>query len=121
MVRADGVVARSGGKVVKNVAGYDLGKLLTGSFGTLGVLTRVALRLHPVAEACAWVTVPVASARHASALVQGVLHAQVVADAAELDRPARGGPSSPSASTGSRPASPRAPSRRPRCWAPARR
>lgn len=91
MVRADGVVARSGGKVVKNVAGYDLGKLLTGSFGTLGVLTEVAFRLHPLAEAHGWVTVPVASARHAQALVQGVIHSHLVATACELDRPAGGG------------------------------
>ncbi|EBP5695887.1 FAD-binding oxidoreductase, partial [Salmonella enterica] len=56
MVRADGVVAHSGGKVVKNVAGYDLGKLLTGSFGTLGVITEVAFRLHPVPAGRTWVT-----------------------------------------------------------------
>jgi glycolate dehydrogenase FAD-binding subunit len=44
---SDGTVARSGGKVIKNVAGYDLAKLLTGSFGTLGLILEVAVRLHP--------------------------------------------------------------------------
>ena len=47
-VLADGSVIRSGGKVIKNVAGYDLGKLFTGSFGTLGVIVEVSLRLHPL-------------------------------------------------------------------------
>ncbi|MGH9590167.1 MAG: FAD-binding oxidoreductase [Terracidiphilus sp.] len=46
-VLADGTIAKSGGKVVKNVAGYDLHKLLTGSFGTLGVIAEVNFRLHP--------------------------------------------------------------------------
>jgi len=45
---ADGTVASSGGKVVKNVAGYDLPKLMTGAFGTLGVITRAIFRLHPL-------------------------------------------------------------------------
>jgi glycolate oxidase FAD binding subunit len=47
-VLADGSVIHSGGKVIKNVAGYDLGKLFTGSFGTLGVIVEVSLRLHPL-------------------------------------------------------------------------
>jgi FAD/FMN-containing dehydrogenase len=53
VVLADGTVASSGGKVVKNVAGYDLGKLFSGSRGRLGLIARVALRLHarPAADA----------------------------------------------------------------------
>jgi glycolate oxidase FAD binding subunit len=43
----DGTLASSGGKVVKNVAGYDLPKLATGALGTLGVITRAVFRLHP--------------------------------------------------------------------------
>src|SRR5580704_3215847 len=56
MVRADGVVAHAGGKVVKNVAGYDLGKLFSGSQGTLGLITEATFRLHPRPTAVAWVT-----------------------------------------------------------------
>jgi glycolate oxidase FAD binding subunit len=44
----DGTVARAGGKVIKNVAGYDLSKLMTGAYGTLGLIVQVALRLHPL-------------------------------------------------------------------------
>jgi glycolate oxidase FAD binding subunit len=58
VVLADGTVAKTGGKVVKNVAGYDLHKLMTGSFGTLGVIAEVNFRLHPVeAHARTWTAV----------------------------------------------------------------
>lgn len=50
VVLADGTVAASGGKVVKNVAGYDLPKLMTGSLGTLGIIARAVFRLHPLPE-----------------------------------------------------------------------
>ena len=57
LVLGDGTVASSGGKVVKNVAGYDLGKLVCGSEGRLALIARVALRLHPLPRATATVVV----------------------------------------------------------------
>ncbi len=50
---SDGTIARAGGKVIKNVAGYDLAKLLTGSFGTLGMILSISVRLHPLPVATA--------------------------------------------------------------------
>jgi glycolate oxidase FAD binding subunit len=68
----DGTVARAGGKVIKNVAGYDLGKLMTGAYGTLGVICEVSLRLHPLPGGTASAIVrgddPAALAVHASEL-----------------------------------------------------
>jgi glycolate oxidase FAD binding subunit len=51
VVTADGTIAKGGGKVVKNVAGYDLPKLFTGSLGTLGVIVAASFRLYPVPAA----------------------------------------------------------------------
>ncbi|HET9632629.1 MAG TPA: FAD-binding oxidoreductase [Terrabacter sp.] len=90
LVRADGVVAHAGGKVVKNVAGYDLGKLLTGSYGTLGVITEVAFRLHPVPGARRWVTTALDSTDAVQERVLAVTHAQFVPSAVELDRSREG-------------------------------
>jgi glycolate oxidase FAD binding subunit len=90
VVRADGVVAKAGGRVVKNVAGYDLGKLMIGSFGTLAVVTEALFRLHPVPEVRRWVSVPVADPQRAHDLAQAVVHGQTVPGALEVDWPADG-------------------------------
>jgi glycolate oxidase FAD binding subunit len=58
IVLADGTIARSGGKVVKNVAGYDLHKLMTGAFGTLGVITEITFRLHSIPRLMQSFTLP---------------------------------------------------------------
>jgi len=58
VVLADGTIARSGGKVVKNVAGYDLHKLMTGAFGTLGIITEITFRLHSIPRHVQSFTIP---------------------------------------------------------------
>ena len=55
-VTSDAVVVKGGGRVVKNVAGYDFPKLLTGSMGTLGIITQMTLKVRPIPEAAlVWV------------------------------------------------------------------
>jgi glycolate oxidase FAD binding subunit len=77
----DGTVARAGGKVIKNVAGYDLAKLFAGSFGTLGAIVEVAVRLHPMrptASAGGQGDDPAAVANAAIALAHSQLEAQAL-------------------------------------------
>ncbi len=92
MVLGDGTVASSGGKVVKNVAGYDLGKLFAGSLGTLGLIAEATFRLHPLPQAATYVTVTCASAADAHAAVRAAIESQLAPSAAEIDRAAPGSP-----------------------------
>ncbi len=66
---ADGTLASSGGKVVKNVAGYDLPKLVTGALGTLGVITRAVFRVHPLPRKTRSFSIPAANAEETQRLV----------------------------------------------------
>jgi len=59
IVRIDGTAAKSGGIVVKNVAGYDLGRLMTGSFGSLAVITSATFKLYPIPAASRTVVIDV--------------------------------------------------------------
>ncbi len=83
VVLADGTVAKAGGKVVKNVAGYDLGKLFTGAFGTLGVVAECVVRLHPRPPARRVVTFAVGEDA-AARLAATVVAEPVVPSAVEL-------------------------------------
>jgi glycolate oxidase FAD binding subunit len=91
-IRADGAVTRSGGKVVKNVAGYDLGKLFAGSYGTLGLIVEAVFRLHPLPAATAFVTDDVYGAAAVAQAVAAAAGSDLAPSAVEIDRPARGGP-----------------------------
>ncbi len=86
LVLGDGTVTSSGGKVVKNVAGYDLGKLVCGSEGRLALIARVALRLHPLPAAAATLVV---ETDDAAAVVRGLRHSQLQPSAVDVLHPGR--------------------------------
>lgn len=76
-VRADGALVRGGGKVVKNVAGFDLPKLLCGSLGTLGLIATATFRVHPLPELSETLRLPRQSAAQVRALARKLADAQL--------------------------------------------
>jgi glycolate oxidase FAD binding subunit len=84
VVTADGSLVRGGGKVVKNVAGYDLPKLFVGSYGTLGIIVELTVRLRPVPEAERWVSVRFDRLKDAGAAVRAIMGSDLIPSAVEL-------------------------------------
>jgi glycolate oxidase FAD binding subunit len=78
LVLPDGTIAMSGGKVVKNVAGYDLPKLATGALGTLGVITRAVFRLYPLPLNTRTLSIAGADAAEMQRAILAILDAQLV-------------------------------------------
>ena len=91
VVLADGTVARSGSKVVKNVAGYDVPKLMTGSFGTLAAVAETIWRLHPLPAAQQVVVAEVADTADLVRLAGAIRRAPQTPSAVEVDGSAAGG------------------------------
>jgi glycolate oxidase FAD binding subunit len=86
-VLSDGTVGRSGGKVVKNVAGFDVAKLLVGSLGTLAVITEIAFRLHPLPAASRTVVLESRSVDALCAFAAAVGRMQVTPSVVDLHWP----------------------------------
>jgi glycolate oxidase FAD binding subunit len=83
-VTAEGTLAKTGGKVVKNVAGYDLAKLLIGSLGTLAVLTEVTFKVFPIPPASATLLLGFESLPEALRAAQRIVHSQFSPQALDL-------------------------------------
>jgi glycolate oxidase FAD binding subunit len=84
VVTADGAVVRGGGKVVKNVAGYDLPKLFIGSYGTLGVIVELTVKLRPVPETERFVGVRFERLKDAGAAARAIMGSDLIPNAIEL-------------------------------------
>jgi len=86
LVLADGTVANAGGKVVKNVAGYDLGRLVCGSRGRLALIARASFRLHPLPKAARTLVV---ETDDAARVVATLLRSQLEPSALDVLHPGR--------------------------------
>jgi glycolate oxidase FAD binding subunit len=84
VVTADGAVVRGGGKVVKNVAGYDLPKLFVGSYGTLGVIVEATVKLRPLPDHERLLCIPFDRLKDAGAAVRSLLAGDLIPNAIEL-------------------------------------
>ncbi|MFE7390140.1 FAD-binding oxidoreductase [Streptomyces sp. NPDC057582] len=85
LVLADGTVARSGGQVIKNVAGYDLAKLFAGSLGAFGLIAELTLRVHPLPAATATLALAADDAERALAAARTVVRSPLEPVAVEWD------------------------------------
>lgn len=92
VVLAHGTLARAGGRVVKNVAGYDLMKLFCGSYGTLGVVVETTWRLHPLPSERRCLTVPLGASGQAHDAIRRLVEARLTPSAGEIDLPDAAGP-----------------------------
>ena len=86
LVLGDGTVANAGGKVVKNVAGYDLARLVCGSEGRLAFIARASFRLHPLPKAARTLLVETSDAARD---VAALLHSQLQPSALDVLHPGR--------------------------------
>jgi len=86
LVLSDGTIARTGGKVVKNVAGYDLSKLLTGSMGTLAVITEANFRLHALPQHTRVFTIGAPDATCLSRLIHILRESHLLMQALQIRR-----------------------------------
>jgi glycolate oxidase FAD binding subunit len=84
VITADGALVRGGGKVVKNVAGYDLPKLFVGSCGTLGVIVEVTAKLRPRPDDERLVAIAFDRLKDAGAAVRAVMASDLIPNAVEL-------------------------------------
>jgi glycolate dehydrogenase FAD-binding subunit len=84
VVTADGALVRGGGKVVKNVAGYDLPKLFIGSFGTLGIIVEASVKLRPLPDDERLVAVRFERLADANAALRALLTSDLIPNAVDL-------------------------------------
>ena len=84
LVHADGICTKAGGKLVKNVTGYDMCKLYTGALGTLGILTEATFKLMPLPDAVATIVLGFDSIHDAMEMAHALLREDLLPEALEV-------------------------------------